>query len=781
MKNHAYIVALATFHTLASGNDIRFATTAIDIPANPVEVLAFDTDSDGRDEIVLFYSSPARYIILKADPSGRLIPAAPVIFATSTLDRVRAADINNDGRTDIVAFSSPLSVFHLLLAQGDGTFAPSPDSPLPGGSSRLFALGDLNNDGLPEILIRSDSRVDIYQNLGSGRFATPSFFQASHLGGLFEIAVATTRPNMPPAIGLQAQSGNRLHVYHRTGPALNDYQAVQEIFLPAQGNSVAVWDIGSQGQESFVINDVISAALMDVQYDIKSALYVSRIGPSPAPTQTNTGFAISRSTSQPRRAAFSFSGSGTLRILTNNRQGAGQFEESTQDLGGFFDLRKVLFADLSGNGSEHVVAINTDRLMAIDPGSAGNFTQAGATRTLAYTPNQLVPFPSRPGTYLAATTETTELSMLVAEHSESGFNITTEVIPSVFGAPNQPRWAIADINADGLDDIIHIASATQNNRVRWQLQEPGGGYSSPQEVLVSTGTISNLVTADLNNDSHADAVVLLLNGTASILYGQPDGQLSQPQNVPLSPFSGPGSLLIADLDQDGMLDIICANRSNSTATAAIQVAYATGPMSYASPVAFPAPVQAGSTTGGLIDAADINGDGILDIAISTTGGNAFVLLSNGARSYNTPLLVASAPNTSALQFKDLDDDAVSELIVTRNDRTLIFRYSNTDLFSNRFEFFHHGPAPRIVFEDLNGDSLPEAVVTASNAASILANRSNSICIADYLADGVLDFFDIAAFLTDFSNHVPRTDLNNDGAFNFFDITIFLRAFTTNCR
>lgn len=55
------------------------------------------------------------------------------------------------------------------------------------------------------------------------------------------------------------------------------------------------------------------------------------------------------------------------------------------------------------------------------------------------------------------------------------------------------------------------------------------------------------------------------------------------------------------------------------------------------------------------------------------------------------------------------------------------------------------------------------------------------CRADYVADGLLNFFDVQEFLARFSAGRPSADLNNDGVLNFFDVQLFLGLFAGGCN
>ena len=54
------------------------------------------------------------------------------------------------------------------------------------------------------------------------------------------------------------------------------------------------------------------------------------------------------------------------------------------------------------------------------------------------------------------------------------------------------------------------------------------------------------------------------------------------------------------------------------------------------------------------------------------------------------------------------------------------------------------------------------------------------CPADFVEDGVMNFFDIAIFLSAFNAQDPSADFTSDGNWNFFDISAFLFAFNAGC-
>ncbi|MFG0313795.1 MAG: Ig-like domain-containing protein, partial [Phycisphaerales bacterium] len=69
----------------------------------------------------------------------------------------------------------------------------------------------------------------------------------------------------------------------------------------------------------------------------------------------------------------------------------------------------------------------------------------------------------------------------------------------------------------------------------------------------------------------------------------------------------------------------------------------------------------------------------------------------------------------------------------------------------------------------------------SNPATVVIQIPSAGCgLADFNADGELNFFDVSAFLVAYQNEDAQADLNDDGLFNFFDVSAFLTAYGAGC-
>lgn len=57
----------------------------------------------------------------------------------------------------------------------------------------------------------------------------------------------------------------------------------------------------------------------------------------------------------------------------------------------------------------------------------------------------------------------------------------------------------------------------------------------------------------------------------------------------------------------------------------------------------------------------------------------------------------------------------------------------------------------------------------------------TLCAADLVPDGVLNFFDVAFFVQAFQAQNPIADFNGDGVFDFFDVSAFIVLFSRGCN
>jgi hypothetical protein len=176
-----------------------------------------------------------------------------------------------------------------------------------------------------------------------------------------------------------------------------------------------------------------------------------------------------------------------------------------------------------------------------------------------------------------------------------------------FSVGNSPQWvAVGDFNGDGNLDLAVPNFA--DNTVSILLGRGDGTFPTHTDIAVGTGPASAAI-GDFNRDGKLDlAVANSSANTVSLLLGNGDGTFRTGAIIN-NLKSVPHSLAVGDFDGDGNLDLAICNTGSSVPGGSTLVAYGKGDGT------FPPPFYAYSTGNSptMELAADLNGDGILDL------------------------------------------------------------------------------------------------------------------------------------------------------------------------
>ncbi|MBI2709207.1 MAG: VCBS repeat-containing protein [Actinobacteria bacterium] len=237
--------------------------------------------------------------------------------------------------------------------------------------------------------------------------------------------------------------------------------------------------------------------------------------------------------------------------------------------------------------------------------------------------------------------------------------------------------AIADINGDGILDIV--AASWDHSLYAWSR----GGTLLFRRFLEDT-IWSSPAIADIDRDGKPEIVV---GGDmyAGNPYGWPPGGMlwvltRTGANYPGYPKVLPGMTIwstpaIADLNQDGWLDIVVGNGLYSpygdSASGRLVRAYTarTG-------APLPGwPVEIGAQVGNAVVAGDVDGDGRPEVAFASNGGWVFLYNGDGTRRFSrcvrddTAACNSTSPTHATVAMADVDADGRQELVLT-SERTL---------------------------------------------------------------------------------------------------------------
>src|SRR5690606_12613194 len=167
-----------------------------------------------------------------------------------------------------------------------------------------------------------------------------------------------------------------------------------------------------------------------------------------------------------------------------------------------------------------------------------------------------------------------------------------------------------------------------------------------------------IVVADLDEDGNGDLVVSAPGANAvAVLLGRGDRQFSPP--IQYMTGTGPKQAAIADVDGDGILDIVTANQ-DSAEDQDVSVLLGVGDGTFA-----PAVNLAACSNPHQVALGDLNGDGAIDVAVACWGeANLAIILGVGDGTFQPAQLVFSGgENPHGLVVADLDGDGDLDIAV----------------------------------------------------------------------------------------------------------------------
>ncbi len=186
--------------------------------------------------------------------------------------------------------------------------------------------------------------------------------------------------------------------------------------------------------------------------------------------------------------------------------------------------------------------------------------------------------------------------------------------------------AVADFNGDGKLDLAITCSKVNRVSILRNATE-GSIFSFAEKVDFVTGTLPKSITAaDLDNDGKPDIVIAnVTSNSLSFLKNQSSGRtMSFAAKRDFATGQTPVWVEAADLDKDGLPDLIVANQASATlsifknissgGTLALQ-----GKTDYTTPTA---PAH--------FEVADVDSDGFADIVLASSSGRALSIYKNNS-------------------------------------------------------------------------------------------------------------------------------------------------------
>jgi hypothetical protein len=225
--------------------------------------------------------------------------------------------------------------------------------------------------------------------------------------------------------------------------------------------------------------------------------------------------------------------------------------------------------------------------------------------------------------------------------------------------------AIGDVNGDGRNDVVMTTSFTSlagndgvnDYKLFVYLQNGSGGLNAPIKYATSSSLGCRAMTVaigDINHDGRND-VVIGNTGCGIQVFTQNVASGLDPGVVYAS--SDSHTIRLADMNNDGLLDVVGIGWTTSTVTVWHQNAGGT----------LDAPLVINTTAGGLTDfeVGDVNNDGLTDIVMG--GGHRIGVLTHvSGGTFNNPVYydLGSNEQLQGIAVGDVNGDNLSDVVVT---------------------------------------------------------------------------------------------------------------------
>ena len=590
-----------------------------------------DFRGNGSKDLVITNSLANSAVVSMVRSNGDGTFAAPIPFPTggTAPTGVTVADINNDGKLDVVVTNFLTNTVAILLGNGNGTLQ-APRVFAVGTNPTAVAVGDFNRDGKPDVVVTNSNSNSVSILLGNG---DGSLQQARSLAvGISPVSVAVGKfhgnANVDVVVANAGTGEGNGSLSLLAGNGDGSFQAATNILTGGSPVSVVTGEMNADlFPDLAVVDSSQSAVLIELGSANGTFHTISKVQAQLTPIAMTLGD-FHGNGRQGDLAILSGAPAEVATVFLNS--GSGRFSSGlTSTFAVSQNPAAIVAADFNGDGKTDVVSASQLGDISVLLGTGfGRFVSATSFAA------------GNEPRYIAAGDLNGDGKMDVAVANEDsntvsillgGGNGTFAPKADVAAGTSPFALTIGDLNGDQKQDIVVANSGQFPNdpgSVSILLGNGNGTFQAAKNLTLGNGPVSAAI-GDFNHDGKADlAVANFRDNTVSILRGNGDGTFGAPSIVAFPPLSQILYVVVADVDGDHNQDLIVGGGSN------IWTAKGNGLGGFAQPQL----VHSGFT--GEFVAGDFNRDNTPDLAIIDINANGTqftvdVLLNNGNGTFRT--------------------------------------------------------------------------------------------------------------------------------------------------
>jgi hypothetical protein len=586
------------------------------------DIASGDLTGDGRPEIVVGLlncgacpncpgcAEAPRIYVLWNDGSGQF-PTFDEFQTSQRTKSMAVTDVDGDLDNDFIvgtANGNIASKLELFRNNGGGSFAPRQDFPLVGGLGvDKVDLADIDDDDDVDAVIDfssvSEQKQGLAFNNGAGVFSSPTVIALGRPNGTAQFVGDVTGDGLPDILTSVAGEnsggglGDEFVLLANTGGAFAAPVVYHAGTMPA---AIGAGDVNADGVMDVVVGDsnVDAAGGCTVFAGAGGGQFFSdRIYPIiPGATQNDPIRTLASGDvdgDEDIDLIGCVGNDGIARMLLNN--GTGGFEiGATVSTGDYLNCMKLTHLD-----------------------------HDGALDLVVFLLHKAGSFPAHVQAHMG--------------QGDGTFGPAVQPIDVVGGGAGGDIDAV-DVNGDGWTDVIVCPPSEEPlaffggppgppMRINVLLNDGAGGllpptaYDVSPPVQVGPGIpfprgLRDAAVGDLNGDTHPDiAAVIDFGRKLSVLINNGDGTFG-PFTIYVPSSTNPTGVAMGDMDDDGDLDIVTANRGESTGGSSFSIFLNNGSGVLAEPTDWPITVWVSGYSQWKMVLADLDGDSSLDAAVS---------------------------------------------------------------------------------------------------------------------------------------------------------------------